>query len=305
MCTPVKASSIRAGVERDRRNWNCPLRIIARLLSATALLWHIDVARAQGFSSTVDAAVQINEGGAGQTDEHQGATSAIAAFSDLQHGGSSSGVIDLTSPVRFHASAKANVAAGSFGQTSAGVSLAFLDTLHGQASDSLKIQIDNGDLHFYILEQVTATSTKGNGSELLKLEVQNLIAGHSVQQEYGAANRLRLDLDPVDEGSLLAGGLDVINTMSVAAGADAFTANPVYDSNWDFSDTADLSYFYLTDQNGVLVSGLTITGDSGIQYPVNQPLPTPEPSTLALSAIGALSLAARVFRQRRSDPTTK
>jgi hypothetical protein len=294
LCNQFGGDSISAFGKVNHRDWIALTHVlISGLAVAAAMLWHAGAAHAQNFSSNVDAEVQIDEGGAGQTDQEDGPTKAVAAFSDDQHSGSASGVIDLTSPVKFHAAANASVAANSFGQTSSGVSLTFSDNLHGQANASLTIQITNGDFHFYVLEQVTARVATGQGTERLTLDLANPLTDHAAQQAYGSGNMLRIDLDEIDDLALFSGGLDAINSMTVTAGADAFGQFPVYNSDLDFSDTADLSYFYLTDQDGNPVDGLTIIGDSGIQYPVNQPLPAPEPSALVLIGIGAACFVAR------------
>jgi hypothetical protein len=272
------------------------------LIVIAALSTPAAAAYAQGFNSSVTAGVIIGEGGPGDTVSHSGTTAASALLIDAtngSHSGDADGFILMSPPVTFHATADAIVGATSVGQVGAGSTLDFTDELHGMASDSLKIQIANGDFRFYILESVHPDSVTGQGSETLNLHVTNSLGGHGVVQAFGSGNLLELDLDAADEFSLLSGGLIAENTMSVGAHADANPdlGNPVYNSSWDFSDTAYLFSFFLVDQNGNPVNGLTITGDSGIQYPVNQPLPVPEPSALMLLGIGAGCLVVRVGRK--------
>lgn len=64
----------------------------------------------------------------------------------------------------------------------------------------------------------------------------------------------------------------------------------------DFGNTLEVIGVDLRDNNGNLLTGDSITGDSGNSYAITL---VPEPSSVLLFGFGSLSLAFRRLRSRR------
>lgn len=199
------------------------------------------------------------------------------------------GSITGPSPLRFKALANANAAPNS--HIVAHASFSFSDYIHLTGNQSIILQIasDPHNYHIFVIENLTG-SLNGDAGVILTIDTNE--PGH-IPLSLTALGQLTFNLSENEiEKLTTAGGLLMLNGLVVEATGDGSVFGGAASSTANFSDTADAMYFYLTDLNNHPIDGVKFVDDDGIEYPVNQPLPTPEPAGVC-AALVCLSMLRR------------
>jgi PEP-CTERM motif len=103
-------------------------------------------------------------------------------------------------------------------------------------------------------------------------------------------------LSPSEISHFLTDGLDLTEYLNTHDQAGVNSS--ILESMTDFHDTANLTSITFRDNMGNLITDVTVTGESGISYPIDAVVP--EPSTIALCLSGGLLAALVRIRRRRS-----
>jgi hypothetical protein len=225
---------------------------------------------------------------AGQSDI-ENSTSAQATASGTGADGSGQGFASVNGFI-LKASASAQTSGSQYVASS---TAEFSEIIHASASPAVQAQIMSDGLIEInaVIDGTVENQFAGAFYGLSAFDSNTVLTKNDIEVNTSGQNTLVLHLRPQDIADLFGDGVTLLSTLIAGVNVGENGGTVAQQSTADFSETAQITNIVVWDSFNHPASGVTITGESGLIYPVNG---VPEPVLLPILA------GIMLIRNRRS-----